>query len=174
MWTCDLTPPANADCGDWKLEQIQLQDKANNMTAIRTDNPIVAAVRLNITSDMCDNKPPMVQSVMLDTSAVGIPGTVNVSIIATDEGSGISSISGQFTFQGQVSAGTQAPRFFFSCRPSGDPSQNLWTGPIAIVAKSQAKGLYRLTSLQVIDKANNVKLYSPNDPVIANVAFRVQ
>ena len=82
MWTCDLTPPANADCGDWKLEQVQLQDKANNMTAVRSDNPIVAAVRLSIASDMCDNKQPVVQSVTLDTTAVGIPGTVNVTIMA--------------------------------------------------------------------------------------------
>ncbi|HEY2324259.1 MAG TPA: hypothetical protein VGJ82_15475 [Thermoanaerobaculia bacterium] len=174
MWTCELMPPANADCGDWKLEQVQLQDKANNMTAIRTDNAVVAAVHLNITSDMCDNKPPVVQSITLDTAAVGIPGTVNVTIIATDEGSGISSISGQFNFIGKVTPGTQPPRFFFSCRPAGDPAQNMWTGPIAIVDKAQARGIYRLGSLQVIDKANNVKLYSANDPVIANVAFRVQ
>ncbi|HEY2830156.1 MAG TPA: hypothetical protein VGJ88_08550 [Thermoanaerobaculia bacterium] len=174
MWQCDLTPPANADCGDWKLEQVQLQDKANNMTAIRTDNPIVAAVRLNITSDMCDNKQPVVQSVRLDTNVVGIPGTINVTVLATDEGSGISSISGQFNYIDKVSPGTQPPRFFFSCRPAGDPSQNMWTGPIAITDKNQARGTYRLGSLQVIDKANNVKLYSPNDPVIANVSFRVQ
>src|SRR5438270_3833293 len=174
MWTCDLTPPPNADCGDWKLEQVQLQDKANNMTAIRTDNAIVAAVHLNITSDMCDNKPPVVQSVTLDNAVVGVPGTVNITIIATDEGSGISSISGQFNFTGKVSPGTQPPRFFFSCRPAGDPAQNMWTGPIAIVDKAQARGIYRLPSLQVIDKANNVKLYSANDPAIANVTFRVQ
>jgi hypothetical protein len=174
MWTCDLTPPANADCGDWKLEQIQLQDKANNMTAIRTDSPIVAAVHLNITSDGCDSKPPAVQSVMLDTTSVGVPGTINVTIIATDEGSGISSISGQFNYTGPVSPGTQPAHLFFSCRPSGDPSQNLWTGPIAIINKGQARGVYRLVSLQVIDKANNVKLYSGNDPVIANIAFRIQ
>ncbi len=173
-WTCDLTPPANADCGDWKLEQIQLNDKANNMTAIRSDNPIVAAVRLNITSDMCDNKPPVVQSITLDTTAVGVPGTVNITVIATDEGSGIASISGQFNYTGKVSPGTQPPRFFFSCRPAGDPAQNMFSGPIAIIDKSQARGIYRLGSLQVIDKANNVKLYSPNDPVIANVQFRVQ
>jgi hypothetical protein len=174
IWQCDLTPPANADCGDWKLEQVQLQDKANNMTAVRTDNPIVGAIRLNITSDTCDNKQPVVQSVALDTASVGIPGTVNVTVIATDEGSGISSISGQFSFKGAVTPGTQPPRFFFSCRPAGDPSQNMWTGPIAIVDKNQARGIYVLTSLQVIDKANNVKLYSPNDPVIARVSFRVQ
>jgi hypothetical protein len=173
MWQCDLTPPPSADCGAWKLEQIQLQDKANNMTAIRGDNAIVAAVRLDITSDGCDNKQPVVQSVRLDTNAVGIPGIINVTIYATDEGSGISSISGQFNYIDRVTPGTQPPRFFFSCRPSGDPSQNMWTGPIAIADKNQARGTYRLSSLQVIDKANNVKLYSANDPVIANIAFRI-
>jgi hypothetical protein len=174
MWQCDLTPPGNADCGDWKLEQVQLQDKANNMTAVRGDNAIVAAVRVNITSDLCDNKQPVVQSVTLDTAAIGIPGTVNVMIVAMDEGSGISSISGQFNYAGKVSPGTQPAHLFFSCRPSGDPAQNLWSGPVVVVDKGQARGVYRLGSLQVIDKANNVKLYSPNDPVIASVAFRVQ
>ena len=174
MWTCELTPPANADCGDWKLEQIQLQDKANNMTAIRSDNAIVAAVHVNITSDLCDSKPPVVQSITLDSTTIGVPGTVNVTIIATDEGSGISSISGQFNYIGKVTPGTQPAHLFFSCRPAGDPSQNMWTGPVVVADKSQARGLYRLGSLQVIDKANNVKLYSANDPVISSIAFQIR
>lgn len=174
MWQCDLTPPANADCGDWKLEQVQLQDKANNMTAVRSDNAIVAAVRVNITSDLCDNKQPVVQSITLDTTAIGVPGTVNVMIVAMDEGSGISSISGQFNYAGKVSPGTQPAHLFFSCRPAGEPAQNMWTGPVVVVDKGQARGIYRLGSLQVIDKANNVKLYSANDPIVANIAFRVQ
>jgi hypothetical protein len=174
MWQCDLTPPGNADCGDWKLEQVQLQDKANNMTAVRSDNAIIAAVRVNIASDLCDSKQPVVQSVTLDTTAIGIPGTVNVMIVAMDEGSGISSISGQFNYAGKVTPGTQPAHLFFSCRPAGDPSQNMWTGPVVVVDKGQARGIYKLGSLQVIDKANNVKLYSANDPIVANVAFRIQ
>ena len=174
MWQCDLTPPASADCGDWKLEQVQLQDKANNMTAVRADNAIIAGVRVNITSDLCDNKQPVVQSITLDATAIGVPGTVNVMIFAMDEGAGISSISGQFNYAGQVSPNTQAAHLFFSCRPAGDPSQNMWTGPVAVVDPKQARGIYRLGSLQVIDKANNVRLYSANDPMIAKVTFRVQ
>jgi hypothetical protein len=174
MWQCDLGAPANADCGDWQLEQVQLVDKANNIAAIRKDNPIVAAVKVNITSDLCDNKPPVVQSITLDASTIGVPGVVNVTIIATDDSSGVSSISGQFNYTGKVSPGTQAPRFFFSCRPAGDPSANMWMGPVAISDSKTARGIYRLGSLQVIDKANNVKLYSGNDPVIVNVQFRVQ
>jgi hypothetical protein len=144
------------------------------MTAVRSDNAIIAAVRVNITSDLCDSKQPVVQSVTLDTTAIGIPGTVNVMIVAMDEGSGISSISGQFNYAGKVTPGTQPAHLFFSCRPAGDPSQNMWTGPVVVVDKGQARGVYKLGSLQVIDKANNVKLYSANDPIVANVAFRIQ
>ena len=50
----------------------------------------------------------------------------------------------------------------------------MWTGPLAISEPKTPKGIYKLGSLQVIDKANNVKLYAPTDPVIANIAFRVQ
>jgi hypothetical protein len=174
VWECDLMPPGNADCGDWQLEQVQLQDKANNMVAIRADNPIVAAVKVNISSDQCDSRPPVVVSVTLDTVAIGVPGVVNVTIIATDDASGVASVTGNFNYTGTVAPGTQAPRLYFSCRQAGDASMNMWTGPMAISEPKTPRGTYRLGSLQVIDKANNVKLYGPTDPVIANISFRVQ
>ena len=69
-WECELSTPTCIDCGDWQLEQVQLQDKANNMTTIRTDNPVVAAVRVNITSDRCDSTPPTLQAIVLDRTVV--------------------------------------------------------------------------------------------------------
>ena len=174
IWQCDLTPPANADCGDWHLEQVQLQDKANNMTAIRSDNPIVGGVKVNITSDQCDSKPPQVQSVTLDAATIAAPGVVNVTVVAIDDASGVSSISGHFVYTGAVAPGNQPPRLYFSCRPSGDAAMNMWVGPVAVAEPKTPKGIWRLGSLQVIDKANNLKLYSTNDPVTANVAFRIQ
>lgn len=174
VWECDLMPPVNADCGDWQLEQVQLQDKANNMIAVRADNPIVAAVKVNISSDQCDSRPPVVQSVTLDTTAIGVPGVVNVTIVVTDDSSGVSSVTGNFNYTGTVAPGTQAPRLYFSCRPAGDPSTNMWTGPMVISEPKTPRGVYKLGSLHVIDKANNVKLYAPTDPVIANISFRVQ
>ena len=173
MWQCDLTPPASADCGDWKLEQVQLQDKANNMTAIRSDNPLIANIKLAIVSNGCDSKPPVVQQVTLDVTRVNAPGLVNITVQATDDQSGVASISGHFVYTGKVTAGNQPPRLYFSCRPVGDAPATTWTGPLAIPDK-EAKGLWRLGALQVLDKANNLKLYSTNDPVTANVTFTVQ
>jgi hypothetical protein len=172
-WTCDLVPPADVDCGDWQLEQIQLQDKANNMIAIRTDNPLIANIKLSIMSNGCDSKPPVVQQVILDQTRVNAPGLVNITVQATDDQSGVASVSGHFVFAGKMTGGNQPPRLYFSCRPVGDAPATTWTGPLAIPDK-EAKGLWRLGALQVLDKANNLRLYSTNDPVTANVTFTIQ
>jgi hypothetical protein len=174
VWECDLTPPANSDCGDWQLEQVQLQDKANNMTAVRADNPVVGAVKVNISSDRCDSQPPVIQSVALDNPTIPAPGSTTISIVATDDSSGVASISGHFVYTGKIAAGNQPPRIYFSCRPSGDANMNLWQGPVAVGEPKQAKGLYKIGSIQVLDKANNLKLYQGNDPVVANVTLQIR
>ena len=69
-WECEVSVPACIDCGDWQLETVQLQDKANNMTTYRTDNAFVARVRVNITSDRCDSTPPTIQALVLDRNVV--------------------------------------------------------------------------------------------------------
>jgi hypothetical protein len=166
-------PPVNVDCGDWQLEQVQLQDKANNMTAVRTDNPMIANIKLGILSDGCDSHPPVVQTVVLDVNRTAAPGIVNVTVQANDDNSGVASISGHFVFTGQVPQGNQPPRLYFSCRPLGEPPVTTWNGPVSIPDKA-AKGVWKLGALQVLDKANNLKLYSGSDPVTANVAFTVQ
>jgi len=173
QWTCEIMPPGNVDCGDWQLEQVQLQDKANNMAAVRSDNPMIGNVKLNITSDGCDSHPPIVQQVVVDSIRVSAPGTVNVTVQATDDSSGVSSISGHFVYTGPMPQGGQPPRLYFSCRPTGEAPATTWTGPLPIPDKA-AKGIWRLGALQVLDKANNLKLYGQNEPVVASVQFMVQ
>ena len=173
-WSCDIMPPGNVDCGDWQLEQIQLQDKANNMAAIRSDNGMIANVKLNIISDACDSHPPVVESIVVDNARVVAPTMINVTVQANDDASGVASVSGHFVFTGKMPQGTQPPRLYFSCRPTGDqPTAVTWTGPLPVPDKA-AKGVWKLGALQVLDKANNLKLYSQSDPVAANVSFTVQ
>jgi len=172
-WACDIMPPSTVECNDWQLEQVQLQDKANNMTAVRSDNPMIANVKLNIMSDACDSHPPTVQTVMLDNTRVGSPSVINVSVQANDDNSGVASVSGHFVYTGAVAPGSQPPRLYFSCRATGEAPAITWIGPLPIPDKA-AKGVWKLGALQVLDKANNLKLYSQNDPVVANVQFTVQ
>jgi hypothetical protein len=168
---CDLVPPKTVDCGDWSLEQIQLQDKAQNMATIRTDNPIVAQVKVNIIGDRCDSTPPDVQSLALDPLDVSNAeaSVVNVTVVAHDDDSGVASLSGQAA--GPVVEGGQPPRIYFAFQPGGqDPST--WIAHIT-VPKLAAKGTWSIVWLQALDKSNNLKTYSQGDPVLANAKFTV-
>jgi hypothetical protein len=169
-FTCEFTPPANADCGDWQLEQVQLQDKANNMTAARRDNPLVAAVHVTVLSDQCDSRPPVIQIVTLDRYATAAPGTVIIRVSVSDDVSGVGSVSGHFVYTGAVAPGNQPPKLWFACSMT-DPQT--WSGTIAVPDKA-AIGVWRLEQLQVLDKANNLKIYSLADHIVSDVTFRVQ
>lgn len=168
-WQCEFAPPECIDCGDWHLEQIQLQDKASNMTTVRSDNAIVSRVILNITGDRCDSTPPALQSVAFDRNAVSNveESVINVTAFSSDDVCGTMSISGQVT---GPAAGGAAPRLYFSFTPGGGDA---WTGRI-VVPRLAAKGTWRVTWIQVLDQAHNLRTYSAGDGVLANAAFNVQ
>ena len=168
-WECELSTPTCIDCGDWQLEQLQLQDKANNMTTVRNDNPLIAAVRINISGSGCDSTPPSLQAIVLDRTSVSNVEDSIVTVMATgsDDSCGIMSMSGQVT---GPSTGGSAPRLYFSFTPADGQS---WTGRIS-VPKLAAKGVWRITWIQVLDQGHNLKTYSQGDPQLATAAFNVQ
>ena len=168
-WECELTTPTCIDCGDWQLEQLQLQDKANNMTTVRSDNPLIANVRVNISADRCDATPPTLQAIVLDRTRVSnVEDTIiTVTASASDDVCGIMSMSGQVT---GPPVGGGAPRLYFSFTPSDAQS---WIGRIT-VPKLAAKGLWRITWIQVLDQGHNLKTYSQGETPLASTAFNVQ
>ncbi|HYO78248.1 MAG TPA: hypothetical protein VE010_17440, partial [Thermoanaerobaculia bacterium] len=128
-WECAIAPPACLDCGVWKIEQIQLQDKANNSTTFRGDNQLVSAVALDIAGERCDALPPVVTSLTLSPTVVSnAEGTViNVQATAIDDGGcGVASLSGPVVPPG----GIGGARLYIMFDPSPD-GQN-FTGKIAI------------------------------------------
>ena len=169
-WQCEFTPPASADCGEWKLEQIQMQDKANNMATVRSDNPLISAVHLNMGGNDCDSQPPQMQALVLDRNVVSNveKSAIGVTASVTDDMSGVASLSGQVTGP-PSSNGT--PRLYFSLSAGGDP--NTWIGQIIVPALA-AKGQWEVAWIQILDKANNLKTYSRSDPVLQRAVFNVQ
>src|SRR5207253_2992892 len=93
VWQCELSLPTCIDCGDWQLEQVTLQDKANNLATFRLDtSPIVQAIKVNISGDACDNTPPVLQSLSLDNPDIDMsrgPAIVTVTIVARDDNCGV-------------------------------------------------------------------------------------
>lgn len=167
-WECPVSPPACLDCGLWRLEQIQLHDKANNMTTFRADNQIVGAVHLDISGDSCDASPPELASLTLDRPGVSNVegGTIEIRAIMSDAGCGAASLSGQAV----PPNGIGGQRAYFSLEPQGDGQT--FVGRI-VIKQHAAKGIWQIAWMQAIDKGLNLRAYSANDPVIARTTFRV-
>jgi hypothetical protein len=168
VWRCELAIPACVDCGDWQLEQVTLQDKANNLATFRIDNPLVQAVKVNITGDACDNTAPILQSVTLDNRDIDVSRgatTVIVTVIANDDNCGVSGVSGQYTGPGAGSGG------FFPLQQSGDA--NTFTGRIQLDTHA-ARGTWRINSIQLNDKGHNLRVYYASDPLLAGAVFHVR
>ena len=172
VWTCEMTAPACADCGDWLLEQVQLQDKANNMTTVRAgQNEIVSAVRLSVTSDMCDSTPPALESIALDRHVVSNEeqSTINVTVQLSDDACGVLSVSGQAT--GPTGTAGTPPRLYFSF--TANPESQTWSGKL-VVPRLASKGQWKISFLQVLDRGQNLKVYTGSDPLLVSAAFVVE
>jgi hypothetical protein len=168
VWQCELSVPTCIDCGDWQLEQITLQDKANNLATYRGDNPLIAATKVNISGAACDSTPPVLQSLALDANDVVLSergAIVTVTIAASDDNCGVTGASGQFIGPGPGSGG------FFPLAQAGD--SGTWTGRITLDPRA-AKGTWRINSIQLNDAGHNLKVYYASDPLLANGVFHVR
>jgi hypothetical protein len=167
-YQCDVFPPQCLDCGDWTLEQVQMQDNANNFATVRSENPAVASIRLNITGETCDNTPPVLQGLQLSRSEIFMgrdEPVIEVIAQVTDDTCGIGGVSGQVVGPGSSSSGT-----FFSFQQR---EGNTFVGTIRLHANS-ARGVWRVQSITVNDKGQNLKIYYSNDPLLARASFTVK
>ncbi len=168
-WECTVSPPSCLDCGAWQLEQIQVQDKANNMATFRSDNQLISQIVLDISGDQCDAGPPLITALAVNPMVVSNAegGTITITAIVQDDACGVASLSGQAIPAGAVS-GQRIP---FSFDPSPD-GQN-FTGRI-LVPKHAAKGVWTIGWIQALDKGHNLRAYGAAEPVLARTTFRVE
>lgn len=169
-WECAVTPPTCLDCGVWKLEQIQLQDKANNLTTFRGDNEHVAAVALDIAGERCDSAAPVVTQFLLTPTVVSNAQSTVIRVQAQaidDGGCGVASLSGLAVPPG----GIGGQRRYISFEPSPD-GQN-FTGKLEI-PQFAAKGQWTIAWIQALDKGHNLRAYSSTEPVVSRATFRVE
>jgi hypothetical protein len=168
VWQCDIAPPQCLDCGDWTLDQVQIQDNATNFATVRGENPAVAAIRLNITGDSCDNTPPVLQGVALSRTEIVMgrdDPTIDVTAVVSDDACGVGGVSAQI-----VGPGTSSSGQFFSFQQKDGTT---FIGTIHLQANF-ARGVWRISSLTVSDKGQNLKIYYGNDPLLAHAAFTVK
>lgn len=171
-WSGTVTPPSNADCGEWKLRYIAASDKANNRVTLNANDPRVQAVSFFLAfSGDCDSTPPAVTMVTITPSAVdnSRANTLTAQAFVTDDASGVRGLSGRVS--GPIVANGQPPSINFGFQPGPNPSSP-WTATF-VVPQYSAKGHWTFQSLIAIDKANNRRVYTPSDPVLASTGFDV-
>lgn len=168
-WECTVSPPACLDCGRWQLEQIQVQDRANNMATFRNDHELVRQISVEITGDKCDSRPPAITALSLDPLVVSNAegGVIRISAVVSDDACGVASLSGQAIPAG----GNTAQRIHFSFDPSADGVN--FVGKL-VVPKHAAKGIWTIAWIQALDRGHNLRAYSSNDPVVGRATFRVE
>ena len=160
--------PSCIDCGDWQLEQITLQDKANNLATFRIDNPMVAAVKINIGGNSCDSEAPRLLGILLDQTVIGMAGqpvNVTVTMNVSDDACGVEGVSAQYSGPGTGTGG------FVSLQRGGD--ELTWVGKIPLDPRAP-RGIWRLTSVQLTDKGHNLRIYYGSDPLLGNATFQVR
>ncbi len=168
VWQCDIAPPSCLDCGDWTLDQVQIQDNATNFNTVRAENPAVAAIRLNITGDSCNNIPPALQGVTLSRTEIVMgrdEPVIDVMAVVADDACGVGGVSAQI-----VGPGTSSSGQFFSFQQK---DATTFIGTIRLQANF-ARGIWRISSLTVSDKGQNLKIYYGNDPLLAHAMFTVK
>ena len=167
VWQCELSVPTCLDCGDWQLEQITVQDKANNLATYRQDNPLVQPIKLNIAGDSCDNTPPVLQSLVLDSNDVVMTpqgAIVTITIVVTDDTCGVGGVSGSYAGPGTAGG-------YFPMQQSGD--SNTFVGRIQLDPRA-GRGSWRINSIQLTDRGHNLRVYGQGDPALQNGVFQVR
>jgi hypothetical protein len=165
-WECSINVPQCVDCGVWQLEQIQLQDKANNTTTVRVDSPVVQKIQVAIAGTQCDGQAPVLTGLALSPPVVSNAEQSIISVTATvqDDNCGGATLSGLVT-------GPSGQRLNILFDPSKD-GQN-FTGRIEVKPHT-AKGTYVVAWIQALDKGQNLKAYSSTDPIVGRVTFRIE
>ena len=168
VWHCEISVPTCIDCGDWQLEQVTLQDKANNLANFRLDNPLVQSVKVSITGEGCDSEAPVLQSVLLGSNDIVVArdgANVIMTLMVADEGCGVAGISAQYAGPGTGSGG------FFPLQQNGPP--NTFVGTIHFDPLA-ARGVWRIMSVQLTDRARNLRVYRNTDPQLAGAVFQLR
>jgi hypothetical protein len=174
-WIADVAIPKTADCGEWVVQQLAVKDKAGNTTLLGADSPLLARVGFQVSSGSnCDFTPPTLDAFEL-TPAIVLSGTATEIVVTarvSDEGAGAEALTGWFEGP-PPAAGGQVPKNYFNCSPDPKNPDGPWTGRIQ-VPQLAARGVWKVGSIRLEDKARNVRTYTSADPVVSGRVFQVQ
>jgi hypothetical protein len=150
-----LAIPDRAEMGRWYLTFLQIADKVSNSKTYPPNSALLTNAYFEVVGSDSDNVPPEVTAVYLNPlEEVDGGGSVQVTVEAEDDKSGVVRISGVFM------SPSKHARLSFSCRNEGEP--NLFYGYLTIPEDAES-GQWTLESLQAQDEARNTKTFNRAD-----------
>jgi hypothetical protein len=143
--------PDRAEMGRWCLTYLQVTDKVYNSKTYSPNSALLADSCFEVVGSDSDNVPPEVTAVYVSPLEVDGGGSVQVTVEAEDDKSGVARISGVFM------SPSKHARLSFSCSNEGEP--NLFYGNLTIPEDAES-GQWTLESLQAQDEARNAKTFN--------------
>jgi hypothetical protein len=140
--------PEDAESGHWTLEYLRAQDEARNAKTFNRANypSMFDNASVHVYTDSSDSQPPTLDNLMTYPSTVAYEETAEIIVYASDDISGISSISG----------GLRSPSgkalTHFSC--IYDQQNHEYKAEVIIPTNAEI-GLWRVDYIRMIDKARN-------------------
>jgi hypothetical protein len=165
-FTVAIQIPRAAESGVWFVKWISLTDAAHNASldqALSVETALPGG-KLFVHSSESDSTAPEVIRVWFDKATVGEENRNVIKVEATDEGSGIASMTGACQ-----SASKSALIWFHSTL---NPASGAWEGEVVLPTGADC-GHWGVQQLSVKDKAGNTTLLMGDAPLLAGVGFEV-
>lgn len=154
-----VTIPADSESGEWTVGYLQVKDASQNTeTFFRANHPdLFADARITVYASRSDADPPTLDTLSIHPSAALYEETVDIIVYASDDVSGVSSVSGQL----QSPSNAPIP---FSCEYDSDTGA--YKAQVTIPANAEI-GRWRVDYIAMTDKARNqIKYNYSTTPVI--------
>ncbi len=157
-----LTVPQWWGGGEYELLSMWAQDKAGKTSFLfRTTHPVLENAVVNMTQDDTthDETPPTLFSVWIDKTEARLGEEVTVSVIITDDMSGVGTVAVNFTpipsYIDRVIVHLKPVDITGVIQKSGlDVSENLWTGTVA-TTEWMEPGEWKIDRIMARDNADN-------------------
>ena len=145
--------PEEAESGTWVLDYLRLEDSAKNPTTYyyQSHAELLGKARLEIYSRNSDGQPPVLENVTIYPTTVVYGETVQITISASDDISGIQHISG--TLQSESRQGKMP----FHCRYIEEDQK--YVAKIIIQEHTEV-GLWHIENIILSDNARNQAPYN--------------
>ena len=155
-----VTIPADSESGEWTVGYLQVKDASQNTeTFFRANHPdLFADARINVYASRSDADPPTLDTLSIHPSAALYEETVDIIVYASDDVSGVSSVSGQ------LQSPSRKAHIPFSCEYDSD--NGAYKAQVTIPANAEI-GRWRVDYIAMTDKARNqIKYNYSTTPVI--------